>query len=264
MRAQTASLGECDYRTGTTGLCPIGDPDAERAIVVLGDSHARALSPAIEEIGAVEGYRVYVLVYSGCMATTMIQIERSTGRPWTGCEDFKDWAYRTITELSPDLVVVSTAAGRLRDPENGATVAGSPDLARYHELLLEGWRDLFEQLDAVAGEVAVVGNTPKLPRETGVCLSLGRPDLGDCAFVPGQYAEREARTSFAAGRQAGVRVVDAGPWFCSDGLCPSVVGDFITMRDSEHMTPDYARWLAPAIAERLGLPSGSLAARSSG
>ncbi len=264
LRAQTASLGECDYRTGTTGLCPIGDPDAERAIVVLGDSHARALSPAIEEIGAVEGYRVYVLVYSGCMATTMTQIERSTGRPWTGCEDFKDWAYRTITELSPDLVVVSTAAGRLRDPENGATVAGSPDLARYHELLLEGWRDLFEQLDAVAGEVAVVGNTPKLPRETGVCLSLGRPDLGDCAFVPGQYAEREARTSFAAGRQAGVRVVDAGPWFCADGLCPSVVGDFITMRDSEHMTPDYARWLAPAIAERLGLPSGSLAARSPG
>jgi peptidoglycan/LPS O-acetylase OafA/YrhL len=253
LREQTAPLGDCDYRTGTTQLCPIGDPDAERSIVVLGDSHARALSPAVEEIGRQDGYRVYVLVYSGCMATSLTQIERSTGRPWTGCEEFKDWAMGVVADLAPDLVVVSTSAGRVRDPETGATVAGSPELQRYHELLREGWRELFEQLDAEAGDVAIVGGTPKLPRETGVCLSQGHPDLGECAFEPGPYAAREARTSFAAGRDAGVRVVDATPWFCADGLCPSVVGRFITMRDSEHMTPDYARWLAPALAEQLGL-----------
>ena len=253
LRSQTAQLGDCDYRTGTTELCAIGDPDADRTIVVLGDSHARALSPAIEEIGAQEGYRVYVLVYSGCMATDLTQVERSTGRAWEGCESFKDWALRTITGLAPDLVVVSTSAARVQDPATGDIVAGSPELKRYHALLREGWSALFTELDAVAGEVAVVGNTPKLPRETGVCLSLGHPDLGDCAFEPGRYAEREARTSFAAARDAGVRAVDAGRWFCSEGLCPSVVGDFITMRDSEHMTPDYARWLAPAVADALGL-----------
>ena len=253
LRSQTAQLGDCDYRTGTTELCAIGDPDADRAIVVLGDSHARALSPAIEEIGAQEGYRVYVLVYSGCMASDLTQVERSTGRAWEGCESFKDWALRTITDLAPDLVVVSTSAARVQDPATGDIVAGSPELKRYHALLREGWSTLFTELDAVAGEVAVVGNTPKLPRETGVCLSLGHPDLGDCAFEPGTYAEREARTSFAAARDAGVRAVDAGRWFCSEGLCPSVVGDFITMRDSEHMTPDYARWLAPAVADALGL-----------
>ena len=259
LRSQTAPLGDCDYRTGTTRLCPIGDPDADRAIVVLGDSHARALSPAIEEIGAQEGYRVYVMVYSGCMATALTQVERATGRAWTECEEFKDWAQQTIADLAPDLVVVSTSAGRVQDPETGATVAGSPELRRYHELLRQGWSRLFTELDEVAGDVAVVGNTPKLPRETGVCLSLGRPDLGDCAFEPGQYAEREARTSFAAARDAGVRAVDAGPWFCSEGLCPSVVGDYITMRDSEHMTPDYARWLAPGVAESLGLAPMPLA-----
>ncbi len=255
LRSQTAPLGDCDYRTGTTKLCPIGDPDGEKSIVVLGDSHARALSPAIEEIGRQDGHRVYVLVYSGCMATSLTQIERSTGRAWEGCEDFKDWAQQTIADLAPELVVVSTSAGRVQDPETGDTVAGSPELQRYHQLLRQGWSELFEQLDEVADEVAVVGNTPKLPRETGVCLSLGRPDLGDCAFEPGPYAEREAATSFAAARDAGVGFVDAERWFCSDGICPSVVGDFITMRDSEHMTPDYARWLAPAVAEALGLPA---------
>jgi hypothetical protein len=158
-----------------------------------------------------------------------------------------------VAELAPDLVVVSTSAGRVEDPETGATLAGSPDLRRYREVLHHGWQQLFSELDDRAGEVAVVGNTPKLPRETGVCLSQGHPDLGDCAFPPGRFIEREARTSFNAARDAGVGVVDAEPWFCFRGLCPSVVGDYITMRDSEHMTPDYARWLAPALARELGV-----------
>lgn len=253
LRSQTASLGDCDYRTGTTELCPVGDADADRTLVVLGDSHARALSPAIEAIGKKYGYGVYVLVYSGCMATGLEQIDRATGRAWEECEEFKDWALGTIDSLSPDLVVVSTSAGRVLDPDTGSVLSGGRDVRRYLEVLEGGWRDLFEQLDDSAGQVVVVGNTPKLPRETGVCLSLGDPDLGDCAFEPGSYAIHEARASFRAARSAGVGVVDASVWFCADGLCPSVVGSFITMRDSEHMTPDYGRWLAVPLAVRMGL-----------
>ena len=83
----------------------------------------------------------------------------------------------------------------------------------------------------------------------GVCLSQGNPDLGDCAFEPGSPA-REARASFDAARAADVGAVDAAKWFCADGRCPSVVGRYITMRDSEHVTPDYARWIAPSAGGR--------------
>ena len=51
--------------------------------------------------------------------------------------------------------------------------------------------------------------------------------------------------------------VDAAKWFCADGLCPSVVGNYITMRDSHHMTPDYSRWLATPLAAQLGIGSES-------
>jgi len=253
LRSRTAPLGDCDYRTGTTRLCPEGDPDAERTIVVLGDSHARALSPAVVQVGRELGYRVHVLVYSACNATSLVQVERETGRPWPECERFKDWAERTIAELRPELVVVSTSAGRVQDPASGDVLNGSPELGRYLDVLQEGYRVLFDRLQESADRVVVVGNTPKLPRETGVCLSRGRPDLGDCAFEPGRYAGMEAVRSFRGAREAGAGVVDAGPWFCADGLCPSVVGSFITMRDSEHMTPDYARWLATPLARELGL-----------
>ena len=55
-----------------------------------------------------------------------------------------------------------------------------------------------------------------------------------------------------------VEVVDARRWFCADGTCPAVVGSYVTMRDREHMTPEYARWLAVPLATALGLapPSG--------
>ena len=253
LRKQTASLGTCDYRTGTRELCAVGDPDADRTIVVLGDSHARALSPAIEEIGERHGYRVHVLVYSGCMATSLEQADGPTGRAWDECEEFKRWAADAIGELQPDLLVVSTSAGRVFDPESGEVLTGRRGFGHYLDVLEDGWLRLFEELDAAAGQVFVVGNTPKLPRETGVCLSLGRPDLGECAFPAGEDAERQARASFRAARAAGVGVVDASRWFCADGMCPSVVGSFVTMRDSEHMTPDYARWLAEPLATSLGI-----------
>jgi peptidoglycan/LPS O-acetylase OafA/YrhL len=253
LRDQTASLGDCDYRTGTTELCPIGDPDADRSIVVFGDSHARALSPAVEKIGQDLGYQVYVLVYSGCSANSAVQIDRATGRAWDGCEDFKDWAEDTIADLAPDLVVVSTSAGRFIEPETGDILVGTSKNGRYLDLLRDGWQTLFEDLQESAGEVFVVGNTPKLPRETGVCLSSRPQDLGSCTFEPGPQAQQEARASFEAARAAGAGAVDALKWFCSEGVCPSVVGHYITLRDSEHMTPDYARWLARPLEAELGL-----------
>jgi peptidoglycan/LPS O-acetylase OafA/YrhL len=251
LRDQTAPLGACDYRTGTTELCPFGDPDAERSIVVFGDSRARALSPAVEEIGRQYGYRVYVLVYSGCTATALQQIDRHTDRLWTGCEDFKTWARATIADLSPDLVMVSTTAGRLVDPETGETLTARSD--RYPSVVQQGWVDLFQDLESDAGRVVAFGNTPKLPEDTGVCLSKGDPDLGDCAFPPGKSAVSEAKTFFAAADEAGAESVDASKWFCADGLCPSVVGRYVTMRDSHHMTPDYSRWLATPLAAELGI-----------
>jgi peptidoglycan/LPS O-acetylase OafA/YrhL len=264
LREQTASLGDCDYRTGTTDLCPIGDDGGERSIVVLGDSHARALSPAVAKIGEDLGYRVYVLVYSGCSANSAVQVDATTGRAWDSCEEFKQWADDTIASLHPDLLVVSTSAGRVIDPDTGDVLTGARGFEHYLSVLEGGWQDLFEGLRSSADRVYVVGNTPKLPRETGVCLSQGDPDLGDCAFAPGPRAVSEARASFRAARTAGIGTVDAMEWFCVDQVCPSVVGKYITMRDSEHMTPDYARWLSTPLAAALGLTEPVGAATANG
>ncbi len=110
LRKDTAPLGDCDYRTGTRELCANGDPDADRTIVLIGDSHARAWSPGVDALGEQQGYRTYTLVFSGCSATRAVQAEPQNLRPWEECEDFKDWVVETVGELHPDLVIVATSA----------------------------------------------------------------------------------------------------------------------------------------------------------
>lgn len=263
IRQDTAPLGECDYRTGTRKLCPGGDLDADRTIVVLGDSHARAWTPAINAIGAEHGYRTYGLVHAGCPANQADRIERKTGRHWDSCAEFVDWAVEQVDELDPDLVLIANAPlGPVVDPESGDPVMKNADTREeFTRAINEGLRLEIEAVTPHAGRVVVLGNTPKLPREQAVCLS-GADSLGDCLFepIPGQRAIQRGFGDVAAA--SGASYVDAEQWFCHRGHCPSVVGSFIPMRDAEHMTVEYAEHLSESLARALGIaPEAASAGR---
>ncbi len=255
IRKDTAPLGDCDYRTGTTRLCPAGDPSAHRSIVVFGDSHARAWSPALDEIGRRDGYRVYTLVYSGCSVSSYDQVDTATGRAWDACQAFKQWAMTTIADLHPDWVVVSSrGASPVELPDGTRIGLHDSDRTAYLEATRSGVGEMLRQLSADAGHVVVLGDTPLLPREPGVCLSTrGGVDLGDCLFHRRGGAHRVQMAFRAAAQDQGVRFVGAMRWFCHGGMCPSVVGGMITLRDKEHVTPEYATYLAASLARRMGV-----------
>lgn len=98
-----------------------------------------------------------------------------------------------------------------------------------------------------------IGDTPKLPREPGVCLTSGDVDLGDCLFDEGKVSRKIQKAFAGEAASLDVPFVDASKWFCFERQCPSVVGSTVTMRDSEHMTPEYARQLADPVARALRL-----------
>ena len=253
IRQDTAPLGDCDYRTGTRRLCPGGDPDAERSIVVLGDSHARAWSPAVDEIGKRLGYRTYALVYTGCPANQAARLDPETGRRWAACDDFVDWSVETVARLRPDLALVSNAGlAPVVDVDSGEVVPKAGNRDAFIDATGRGLRAQIELLSASAGRVAVLANTPKLPHEPGPCLAAN-DRLSACLFAP-KGGERKIQRSFrAVAEAAGATYVDAERWFCQDRLCPPVVGRYVAMRDTEHMTTEYARHLAGPLAAALGL-----------
>jgi peptidoglycan/LPS O-acetylase OafA/YrhL len=252
LRKETAPLGDCDYRTGTHRLCPMGDGDSERTIAVVGDSHARAWTPAINRVGELAGYAVHNFVFSGCSASVNVQVDFDTQRPFQDCEDFKIWYRQALRDLRPDLIIVATSAlGPVM--VDGSMVAVSADAERFTEAARAGFDRHLRLMNDLAPRVVVLGDTPKLPREPGVCLSSGNVHLGDCLLRRGSFRHAIQMEFKSAAAEQGVEFVDASKWFCVARECPAVVGRMITMRDSEHMTPDYALELADPLTDVLGL-----------
>jgi hypothetical protein len=63
-----------------------------------------------------------------------------------------------------------------------------------------------------------------------------------------------------AAATTGVTFVETADWFCSDGACPTVIGDYIARRDPTHVSVSYAAYLTDELEQQLQLgdpPTGT-------
>nr|WP_246283820.1 acyltransferase family protein [Nocardioides perillae] len=242
----------CDYADDSLReLCPGGDTDAERSIVLLGDSHARAWVPAFERIAEEAGYRTYHLVKVQCTAADVTVAALGTRDPWPECSDFRDWATDQVAEVEPDLVVVSTSP-----PVNGVYDDAGRHLTGRDEVGAEmraGYERLFAALAPHADRLVLLEDVPRAPEDPATCMTEGDPSLAECMFEPAERASWFADLSVEVAREADVEVVETDRWFCWDGSCPVVVGSTLTYRDPGHITSTYAAELAGPLGDALGL-----------
>ena len=251
VRNDEPDVGACDYEHDSRELCPRGDANADRTIVVFGNSHARMWIPAFDKIGSELGYRTYYFVKPNCAATLVTVGKLEPGSPlWPECDDFRSWALDQIATLDPDLVVVASsgpnpvlydAAGN-RIPKDGIE-----DAAR------EGYVDLFTRLSTTAQRTVLLRDVPKSEVLPDECLTQKGNDLGDCLFKPLAASVTDADLSVQAAEQTGTTVVDPTKWICWDGSCPTVIGDTLPYRDRGHLTTTYAASLADELVTALGL-----------
>ena len=182
VRDDEPDVGECNYEKDSRELCPRGDPDADRSIVVFGNSHARMWIPTFDEIGKELGYRTYYFVKPNCAASLVSVGELVPGSPlWPECDEFRDWALDQIATLDPDLVVVASSGPNpvLYDDEgNRIPKEGIDDATR------EGYVDLFNQLSTTAQRTVLLRDVPKSEELPDECLTKKGNDLGDCLFTP--------------------------------------------------------------------------------
>ena len=251
VRDDEPDVGECNYEKDSRELCPRGDPDADRSIVVFGNSHARMWIPTFDEIGKDLGYRTYYFVKPNCAATLVSVGELVPGSPlWPECDEFRDWALDQIAALDPDLVVVASSGPNpvLYDDEgNKIPKDGIDDAAR------EGYVDLFTQLSTTAQHTVLIRDVPKSEDLPDECLTKKGNNLGDCLFTPLPASVVDANLSVQAADETGTDVVDPTKWLCWDGSCPTVIGDVLPYRDRGHLTTVYAAALSDELIKALGL-----------
>ncbi|MBZ5741007.1 acyltransferase family protein [Nocardioides mangrovi] len=245
-------LGACDYwNDPSTDLCPMGDPDGDKTMVLVGDSHARQWIPALDRIAEKHGYRAYWLVRVGCPGADVTPWLK-VGGPAEECADFQDWARSEVDDLAPDLTLVASEANPNRgyvldDGSHVTDTAG--ELAAFEE----GVRRTLVDVSAHSERVVYLDDPPATTAQAVECLAKRRATLERCVSSQDPLVDQFIDAASRGAASAGVQVLDPTRWFCLHGRCPGVVGDYITRRDLAHVTVEYASYLTPALDKALGM-----------
>ncbi len=244
-------LGKCQYFeiNNDRPLCPRGDTEGDKTLVLIGDSHARQWVPALDELSQRYGYTAYFLIREGCPSSDVTPW-MVHGGPSTDCEAFQDWAREQVEELQPDVVLLGSEANRRGFSDDGELVNDEPTMATLYR---EGMEREIDYLAPNAGRVIVIGDPPAVMEHPGRCLSERDATLESCLSSEDKVSLTYIDSLRQAAKNKGVVFVETAAWFCADGLCPSVVGDYIAHRDRTHISQSYAGYLTDELEGQIQL-----------
>ena len=157
-----ADLGECEYFgiPDPMPLCPLGDADGDKTMVLVGDSHMRHWIPALSKIAEQQGYRAYYFVLQGCTPALVQPVTPLKDAPDEDCVFFHEWTQQQIEELRPDLVVMSTDTQFEYVDDEGERTEDNQEIAA---LIEQGMVDRIEATRSrYAGRIVVIGDVPRL------------------------------------------------------------------------------------------------------
>lgn len=218
--------------------CVYGDPAGDTEIVLFGDSHAAQWFPAAEAVASERGWRLISLTKSGCPAFEVTIVNSALGRTYHECDTWRDATIDRIHRERPDVVLLaSRTAGDWRDRQEKGFFTG-----------------LTRTLERLPDEVPtlVLGETPLIANDPPACLSEHLTDVDACAADRGTaLPEGQLRLERESTERGGGRYVEAGSWVCPQERCPVVAGDVLVYRDDDHLTTEFARRLAPRLAEAI-------------
>jgi peptidoglycan/LPS O-acetylase OafA/YrhL len=219
----------------STPVCPIGQRDAHRTMVVLGDSQVGEWIPAIDHLGRSRHFQVLPLIKLGCSPFDVPLVDGSGADYWQ-CTEFRRWAADYITDVDPDLVLVGSEAtsGRLR-PAPGLDL---------EETWAAGVSSLLDRLVGEGARVVVLGDTPDLAFDPVACLTDPDSTLRSCIGTPHEGLAAANATTRGLAQKAGAGYVDTVGLLCARGRCPLVVDRTMTFWDYAHVSAAWAAALS--------------------
>jgi len=228
--------------------CAMGDTASKTTVAVVGDSHSSMWIPAFQQIGAQRPWRLEAMAKAACPMMDL-PIANRLVRPLVEymqrCEQWRGQIMDRLRAEHPALVMVSVFRGYTATHSNGFLSGFSS----YDPAWNDGLTRLVRQLRETGAKVLVLGPLPHLTTSVPGCLSEHLDDATACS-PPMSYAfDRPGMAGEAAAVKAGGgQYADLSELFCTAKRCPVVVGNTLVYVDAGHLTLEYSRLLAPAIA----------------
>jgi len=220
--------------------CRFGPADAPRSAVLMGDSYSTAWVPAFRQALLPADWSVIALSDGQCPNITALTV--LNGEPFTRCERHRDWAIEHIVETRPDLVVLTNAwTATLLDESLDRETA-------YRD----GLTDVVRRLQPSGARIVLLAAPPGSANLQKCPTGINGPD--DCLEGPVDTFATQVATERAVAAATGTEAMNPEPWFCIDGLCPSVIGRTPVYFDGRHVTVEYAERIGTDLVGALGLP----------
>ncbi|WP_260861031.1 acyltransferase family protein [Mycobacterium simulans] len=228
--------------------CAMGDTASKTTVALVGDSHASMWIPAFQQIGTQRPWRLETMAKAACPMMDLPIANRFV-RPLVEyiqrCEQWRGEVIARLRAEHPRLIVVSVFRGYMASHSNGF-LSG---FTSYDPAWLNGLTRLVHQLRETGAKVLVLGPLPHLNAAVPGCLSEHLDDATACSPPMSFAFNRPGMAAEAAATKAGGgQYADLSELFCTTNHCPVIVGNTLVYVDAGHLTLEYSRLLAPAIA----------------
>lgn len=199
--------------------CTWGDPRATHTALTVGNSISMTYVEALRSaLGTGGGWR---LISYGMFGCPFMDSARVLPNAVDGCSQRLESTVEAINRIKPDVVFVSGVA--------------SKDLTKAQ----------LTKVHAPTKLVFLPG--PPGDEDIHACYTnISHPQ--DCV---GEIATAWGSVEKDLAAELKATFVDTSVWFCYQGVCPSFVDSTVVKMDNRHMTPQYAKLIAPVVRESL-------------
>jgi hypothetical protein len=205
-------------------------------VILIGNSRAVMWSQAFLALSSRLGHRLGFVAHQGCSMLRVANPPRTGAVSAAECKDWQDAAVNWVQQQNPALVFV----------------AGGPDLAGSLSPteVTTGWVAALKELQGPGRKVFVFGELPHMTQSPTNCLAAHSSSALQCASRTSAAIQvDEQQAGLDAAKQAGASYVNLTPWVCTEDVCPAIVGQYLSYRDTTHLTSTYAEALVPALQE---------------
>ncbi len=235
------SLG-CDdwYHSADLKPCIFGNTDADKTILIAGDSIGLQWFPAIAEIYSEESWKIIAITKSSCPLVNTPFFYSRIKREFRECTEWRQELVQYINETKPSVLVLGSSS-------------------RYEfsdQQWLQGTNQFFSQISSSSEHIYVLRPTPALEVDINACheeLRTNNPDSISHCVQPYENINSTAWEVILdiTSNYGNVHTVDMNSFVCPSQTCSLYSNNLIAYRDRSHLTSTYVKSLSPQLKHQL-------------
>lgn len=220
--------------------CVYGVMGGEKTVLV-GDSHAYHWLPAFSRVAQKHDLELHFIARAGCPGNSVPR--EAAGDHVRGCFDwmgeFNDWL---ANQDGIKRIIVANFVG--------SRFEGAGEYGAEQPAAIDGYIDFWQPMLDTGAELIILKDTPFISADAWNCM-VNNPEEPSKCDVAREVIEAEFDNAVAAAEELNLRVLDMTDYFCTETLCPMVVGGVRVYRDSNHMSGTYNLLLTPYLSDEL-------------